>query len=103
MKATDEHGWARMKEWHGRPARALPLCESQKLTGETPMPLSSVSPSVLIRVHLWLNFSFLSALLCVLCGQSTFAAETKPPNIVFFLADDLGQRDIGAYGSTFYE
>lgn len=27
----------------------------------------------------------------------------KPPNIVFFLADDLGQRDLGAYGSTFYE
>jgi arylsulfatase A-like enzyme len=25
------------------------------------------------------------------------------PNIVFFLADDLGQPDLGAYGSTFYE
>jgi len=32
---------------------------------------------------------------------STAAAEK--PNIVFFLADDLGQRDLGAYGSTFYE
>lgn len=31
------------------------------------------------------------------------AAEAKRPNIVFFLADDLGQRDLGAYGSTFYE
>lgn len=27
-------------------------------------------------------------------------AETKRPDIVFFLADDLGQRDLGAYGST---
>jgi arylsulfatase A-like enzyme len=34
---------------------------------------------------------------------SLFAAGARPPNIVFFLADDLGQRDLGAYGSTFYE
>src|SRR5688572_20049485 len=26
-----------------------------------------------------------------------------PPNFVFFLVDDLGQRDLGCYGSTFYE
>jgi arylsulfatase A-like enzyme len=31
------------------------------------------------------------------------AARTGQPNIVFFLADDLGQRDLGVYGSTFYE
>ncbi len=35
------------------------------------------------------------------------AAEKAPspekPNVVFFLADDLGQRDLGCYGSTFYE
>ena len=30
-------------------------------------------------------------------------AASRAPNIVFFLADDLGQRDLGAYGSTFYE
>ena len=40
-------------------------------------------------------------LLFVLSGLQVSAA-TKP-NIVFFLADDLGQRDLACYGSTFYE
>jgi arylsulfatase A-like enzyme len=31
------------------------------------------------------------------------AAAADRPNVVFFLADDLGQRDLGSYGSTFYE
>jgi arylsulfatase A-like enzyme len=31
------------------------------------------------------------------------AAAQRPPNVVFFLADDLGRQDLGAYGSTFYE
>ncbi len=28
---------------------------------------------------------------------------SRPTNVVFFLVDDLGWRDIGAFGSTFYE
>jgi arylsulfatase A-like enzyme len=31
------------------------------------------------------------------------AAAAPKPNIVFILIDDLGQRDLGCYGSTFYE
>ena len=31
------------------------------------------------------------------------AAEPLRPNVVIFLVDDLGQRDLGCYGSTFYE
>ncbi|WP_414664926.1 sulfatase [Horticoccus sp. 23ND18S-11] len=34
---------------------------------------------------------------------SATSAATRPPNVVFFLADDLGQRDLGVYGSSFYE
>ena len=30
-------------------------------------------------------------------------AAERPPNVVVFLVDDLGQRDLGCYGSTFYE
>jgi arylsulfatase A-like enzyme len=31
------------------------------------------------------------------------AAAAPRPNVVFILADDLGWRDLGCYGSTFYE
>ena len=31
------------------------------------------------------------------------AEETRPPNVVFFLVDDLGWSDIGCFGSSFYE
>ena len=31
------------------------------------------------------------------------AESTNTPNIVFILADDLGQHQLGCYGSTFYE
>ncbi len=46
-------------------------------------------------------------IITVVCAAVFFCtsalAAQKQPNIVFFLADDLGQRDLGCYGSTFYE
>lgn len=41
--------------------------------------------------------------LYLLCLSWSLPAATLKPNVVFFLADDLGQRDLGCYGSTFYE
>jgi arylsulfatase A-like enzyme len=37
------------------------------------------------------------------CPTPTSAAEPTKPNFVFFLVDDLGWADVGAFGSEFYE
>lgn len=34
---------------------------------------------------------------------SAVLTAAEKPNVVFFLVDDLGQRDLGCYGSAFYE
>lgn len=39
----------------------------------------------------------------VLCATHTAAADRNQPNIVLFLVDDLGQRDLSCYGSELYE
>ena len=45
----------------------------------------------------------LIAAFIVVFATAGLRAADRPPNIVFFLADDLGQGDPGCYGSTFYE
>ena len=44
---------------------------------------------------------FLIVLCCVLTFISVNAA--KRPNVVFFLVDDMGWRDVGCFGSSFYD
>ena len=34
--------------------------------------------------------------------QRHAVADDRPLNVVVLVADDLGQRDLGCYGSTFY-
>src|SRR6186997_1521304 len=45
-------------------------------------------------------FAFLTAMLVVAPVADALA---KAPNVVVFVADDLGWRDLGYAGSTFYE
>lgn len=42
-------------------------------------------------------------LLIALGAMQCQPEENRPPNVVFFLVDDLGWRDVGCYGSSFYE
>jgi arylsulfatase A len=57
---------------------------------------------VIISLHYYMkHYIFLfTTILTVFAITDT---QAKPPNIVFFLVDDLGQRDIGCYGSEFHE
>ena len=45
----------------------------------------------------------ITILLAAIAISIAAPAWSKPPNVVFILVDDLGQRDLGCYGSTFYE
>lgn len=49
--------------------------------------------------------TFFQIVFVSLVGLATHAnaLDDGKPNVVVFLVDDLGQRDIGCYGSTFYE
>ena len=45
-----------------------------------------------------------SVILLILLTSLFFSCEkNKLPNIVFFLVDDMGWRDVGIYGSDFYD
>ena len=45
----------------------------------------------------------IAVLMIGLCGALAHSAETRRPNIVFILADDLGYTDVACFGSKYYE
>ncbi len=50
-----------------------------------------------------MRFSCLPVLFAAAASLPPVTAADRKPNVVFFLVDDLGWRDLGAFGSTFYE
>src|ERR1700757_3953466 len=45
-------------------------------------------------------FGFILLLAAFFCPSATVAADAPRPNIIFFLADDLGYGDVGCFGQT---
>jgi arylsulfatase A-like enzyme len=58
-----------------------------------------------MRLPLVLSLSLIAAAPAVARSgdRATTPAEPAKPNIVFILIDDMGWKDLGCYGSTFYE
>ncbi len=44
----------------------------------------------------------INRILLIIFALTAIAATAKKPNVVFIMVDDLGWRDTGCYGSTFY-
>ncbi len=46
---------------------------------------------------------FVATIACALLQTTSLLAEERRPNVILFLVDDLGWRDLGCYGSKFHD
>ena len=44
-----------------------------------------------------------AATVCAGLAHAQTGSDTRKPNVVIIFVDDLGWKDLGCYGSTFYE
>jgi arylsulfatase A-like enzyme len=60
--------------------------------------------TILIKLNLraTIFYTILTMLICT-TGCEQLKRESRPPNFLFILIDDLGWTDLGSYGSPFYE
>src|SRR5205814_1242538 len=73
-----------------------PDSDSSGLNGDACLPWISMRQRSRARLRCLVGIFALAAV-------TSFGASNEWPNIVFILADDLGWRDLGCFGSTFYE
>lgn len=62
-----------------------------------------IQPPERFRLMLVTTVALLLQAVTTVPSAGLSANDPARPNVVFFLVDDLGQRDLGCYGSTFYE
>jgi arylsulfatase A-like enzyme len=51
----------------------------------------------------WMSWVFVLMTGMAMVRAAASDDPRQPPDVIFFLADDLGWTDLGCFGSTFYE
>src|SRR5947207_2891803 len=91
MKVTPERPRQQSKD-------SLPPVQSSEFCSQ-----QNMRPKKSADIHCIVRLTFAITLIVSAVVPVSGAVAAQSPNIIFILADDLGWRDLGCYGSTFYE